>query len=151
MSQISVGPQIPNDPSSPMEVAPPIDPLVEKTQREMVQVLKSAGIKLHKVAGWAVKKRRRDILNLLITSVHNVDLDKPGSSGYTPLGLAVLAGDKQTVKILVDAGASVDYHDEFGNTPLKYASLTHHRAIGRILRRSIYPGEKEDDEPESDK
>ena len=112
----------------------------------MVQLFKSAGLKMHKVASWAVKKRRRDILKLLILSAPNIDLDKPAASGYTPLGMAVLSGDKESVKILTEAGAGIDCQDDFGNTPLKYAGLTHHRAIGRILRRSIFPTPSEEGE-----
>ena len=90
---------------------------------------------MDKVASWAVKRRRRDILKLLIKS--DVDLDKTDNRGYTPLGLAVLYGDKQTVNILTQAGASVDLQDEFGNTPLKFAHLTHRRSIAQLLRRQV--------------
>ena len=109
--------------------------IVQKTKEDLIKVFKTAGVKMDKVASWAVKRRRRDILKLLIKS--DVDLDKTDKRGYTPLGLAVLYGDKQTVNILTQAGASVDLQDEFGNTPLKYAHLTHRRSIAQLLRRQV--------------
>ena len=125
--------------------------IVQKTREDLIKVFRTAGVKMDKVASWAVKRRRRDILKLLIKS--NVDLDKSDNRGYTPLGLAVLAGDKKTVHILTEAGASVDLQDDFGNTPMKYAALTHHRSIAQLLRRHVVKlNSKDDDEissPES--
>ena len=118
-------------PSPIVELMEPSE-LVKKTQRDMLKVFKSSGIKLHMVASWAVKKRKHDILKLLIEQ--NVDIEHPNNSGFTPLGLAVLAGDKKTVEMLCESGASVDLMDGNGITPLKYANLTHHRAIGQVLR-----------------
>ena len=41
------------------------------------------------------------------------------------------------MNILTQAGASVDLQDEFGNTPLKYAHLSHRRSIAQLLRRQV--------------
>ena len=123
--------------------------LVEQTREEMVKVFRRAGVKLHKVANWATKRRRRDILGLMIKS--DVDLDKPDRSGWTPLGRAVMAGDRETVEMLVGAGASVTAPDGMGNTPLKYALMCRHRAIGKILRshRAKNPNLQSDDDSHS--
>ena len=121
--------------------------VVQKTKEDLVKVFRTAGVKLDKVASWAVKRKRRDILKLLAKS--SVDLDKTDSRGFTPLGLAVLQGDNQTCHILAEAGASVDLPDGFGNTPLRYASLTHRRSIGQLLRRHVNKSYSKEDSPES--
>ena len=77
-----------------------------KARKEMLKELKKSGVKLSKAANWAVHHRKRPFLKELLEM--NVDVDKVNSKGHTPLGTAVMAGDRLTVEILIENGASVD-------------------------------------------
>jgi hypothetical protein len=51
----------------------------------------------------------------------------------SPLGIAAAKGNREAVRILVEAGAPVDGMDENGQTPLMYAATNGQEAIARHL------------------
>lgn len=50
-----------------------------------------------------------------------VDVDAPASMGMTPLALAVMSKNAETVKVLLDAGAKPDAMTGLTQTPLLIA------------------------------
>ena len=58
----------------------------------------------------------------------------------TPLHLAANNGDLKLVQLLLDYGLDVDSLDEYGNTPLIYASRSGHRRAPSIARLLIERG-----------
>jgi hypothetical protein len=61
-----------------LETRPTEMEIVERTQKEFVKILQKSRIKLNKVASWAVKQKRRDVLKVLLEQ--NVDIDSINSS-----------------------------------------------------------------------
>ena len=49
------------------------------------------------------------------------DLDAPNEDGWTPLYIAVVSNDPESVSALIEAGADVNRKDRTGNTPLHHA------------------------------
>ena len=65
-----------------------------------------------------------------------VDLTEPnqrGIFGRAPIDVAITWGDISAVKLLLEAGAAVDVHQEFGMTPLHDAASFGHQEIVRLL------------------
>lgn len=61
--------------------------------------------------------------------------------GETALMMAVQMGTEETIDLLLDAGANVNVHDQFGNTPLTRAMERGHSAsvIQKLLRAGANP------------
>ena len=105
------------------------------TVEEFMTILKQSRTKLEKVVLWAVAHKRQDVLSLVISSGAN--LEKYDTRGYTPLGRAVIAGEKKAVQMLLAAGADPEGEDGFGVKPLTYAKRGHRVIIGRLIREFI--------------
>ncbi|MFZ2490573.1 MAG: ankyrin repeat domain-containing protein [Thermoanaerobaculia bacterium] len=61
-------------------------------------------------------------------------LEARGSMGLTPIGAAILAGQREAVQLLVDAGADLNVHDDGeGFTPLGLAALRGDEAVAALL------------------
>ena len=65
-----------------------------------------------------------------------VDVNVANQVGISPLAVAVLNGNKETVPTLVSAGARVDHPDFVGNTPLFHAVKGGQREITRLLTQA---------------
>ena len=59
--------------------------------------------------------------------------DTQDNEGRTPLHLAALKGDSETVKVLISAGADIHALNEEGATPLHLAAESGHSEVVRIL------------------
>ncbi len=71
--------------------------------------------------------------NLLQQIAAGTNLEKKDSDGRTALTHAVLRGDLETVRVLVEAGANVKARDRFHKTPLLYAVEAGRRDIVDFL------------------
>jgi ankyrin repeat protein len=60
-------------------------------------------------------------------------INKPDSSGYTPLMRAAWSGKTETVRVLIDNGADINARDKDGHTPLLWAVNHGHLDIVKIL------------------
>lgn len=54
-------------------------------------------------------------------------------AGNTPLMYACAGGHVQTVRVLLDAGANVEDHNENGHTPLMEAASAGHVEVAKVL------------------
>ena len=70
-----------------------------------------------------------------ILDMKNIDIDAVNEYGWTELHHAVAAGDYNSVKNLLRAGANVYAKDKHGRSPLHYAVKYQHQSINDILRR----------------
>lgn len=71
---------------------------------------------------YAVERDFVNIIELLLS--RNVNVNKPGFGGRTPLHLACMKGCRNAVaKLLEHPKIELDVKDEAGNTPLHYAAL----------------------------
>lgn len=78
----------------------------------------------------AIAFHQNHILNLLLTSFHELFLDRinePSGIGQTPLMTAALCGNDEAIGILSSRGAKLDLMDGKGNTALHYAVLALHK------------------------
>lgn len=58
--------------------------------------------------------------------------------GNTPLMYACAGGHVQTVRVLLDAGANVEDHNENGHTPLMEAASAGHVEIAKVMTAHIF-------------
>lgn len=56
--------------------------------------------------------------------------------GITPLGAAVLNGDKEMVRLLIENGADVNCKDDGGCSPLTIAEQMNYPGIARLLLKN---------------
>jgi uncharacterized protein len=75
----------------------------------------------------------RDVYDFLLR--HGADLNAPDATGNTPLIIAVLTGNRLTVKRLVDRGADINRPGADGLTPLALARRRGDGDIVRLLRQ----------------
>ncbi|KAJ9110465.1 hypothetical protein QFC19_001591 [Naganishia cerealis] len=83
---------------------------------------------------WAAMTDNLAVLQTILS--HHPEIDAHDDGGWTPLMIAVSAGQAQAAHELVDAGADVNATNEKGQTPLQvlfYAASKNHLAIGRYL------------------
>lgn len=57
--------------------------------------------------------------------------------GNTPLMYACAGGHVQTVRVLLDAGANVEDHNENGHTPLMEAASAGHVEIAKVMTSNL--------------
>ena len=83
---------------------------------------------------FAVLKDSQQIVHLTVEKSNVLEIDSTGQYGDTSLIASSLLGDFNSVKLLVDHGASVNKGDEHDNTPLHKVALgTHFTTLtGRI-------------------
>ena len=86
-------------------------------------------MKGHIVLTLAAKHRNSPNLRLLL-DVGGVDVNGKGARGRTALTEAILVGDVEVVKLLLESGARVDIEDDDGYTPLAQALQ---RVVSRLL------------------
>src|SRR5512144_732586 len=63
----------------------------------------------------------------------NIGVNSRGAEGQTPLRWMATLGDAAGIRLLLDAGASIDAADNDGNTPLHEAVLCRQTAAAREL------------------
>ena len=86
--------------------------------------------KLH----WAAMTGRRDDVRLLLASgMVNVNCKDSVLYCRTPLHLAVMSGDKEVAKLLIDSSAGVNLADEYGQTPLHWAADKGNSEVAKLL------------------
>lgn len=67
----------------------------------------------------------------------NVDINQPDTLGVTPLHLACLTGDEDTVKTLLDLGADINtVGGKYKSTPLMTAARHRYSTIVKLLLAS---------------
>lgn len=78
----------------------------------------------------------RETAVLLLERGARVDQDNTSDSlpWHTPLYLAVLKGNYELVKLLLDYGADVNRPNRNGHSPLFAACVSHHYQIMRLLK-----------------
>ena len=67
------------------------------------------------------------------TNVEKVGVDSHGDDGQTPLHWMATLGDAVAIRLLVEAGASINAVDNKGNTPLHEAVTWRHTLAARML------------------
>lgn len=80
----------------------------------------------------AIAKDIPDIVEALIQA--QADLNRTCALGYTPLMTAASKGNLMLCKRLVKAGATIDSHDDYGDTALTIAESLDHQDIVNFLQ-----------------
>lgn len=78
---------------------------------------------------------KEEIRNLLKKKVGSIDVVDP-VHGWTGLHWAAAAGHAEIVKMLIDAGATVNARDLHKSTPLHWAAALGHQSVLSVLSRS---------------
>ena len=114
------------------------------SQRDLglVRILLDAGAKVDAVDpnGWqplhvAITKRHPDIVRLLIARDAHVDALTADQYQQSALHLAVMDGDVEMSRLLLDEGACIEDRDVDGKTPLLTASGGHVEVVRLLLDR----------------
>eukprot|EP00516_Mucochytrium_quahogii_P008187 CAMPEP_0203753374 /NCGR_PEP_ID=MMETSP0098-20131031/7160_1 /ASSEMBLY_ACC=CAM_ASM_000208 /TAXON_ID=96639 /ORGANISM=" , Strain NY0313808BC1" /LENGTH=1004 /DNA_ID=CAMNT_0050643947 /DNA_START=290 /DNA_END=3301 /DNA_ORIENTATION=+ len=74
-----------------------------------------------------------DLLKVILSQKNKININEPTPRGCTCLHLASTMGSPENVKLLLKHGADADAIDEFGQTPLAWASIDGNEEIVRIL------------------
>jgi ankyrin repeat protein len=85
---------------------------------------------------WKAKPADADyasVMEILIANKAPVNAKTGVPLGYTPLMGAAMVGDKETVELILDAGAKVNDADEHGQTALSYAEHRHYEDVVATL------------------
>lgn len=93
----------------------------------------------------AAKKTNTTCLSLLLPAASPTDIDAATCLGNTPLHFAATAGRVDAARLLLKRGASIDFLNQDGWTPLAYATDEGHLEMMTYLvkhRARIMPGEK---------
>eukprot|EP01108_Squamamoeba_japonica_P010142 TRINITY_DN9786_c0_g1_i1.p1 TRINITY_DN9786_c0_g1~~TRINITY_DN9786_c0_g1_i1.p1 ORF type:complete len:216 (+),score=31.71 TRINITY_DN9786_c0_g1_i1:152-799(+) len=81
----------------------------------------------------ATKARHVAVVNALLASGTDVQVDQAKSDGWTALFLAAVHGHEPVAALLLDHGAAVDGIDESGGTPLCVAAAEGHTTVVALL------------------
>ncbi|KAL2555794.1 Ankyrin repeat domain-containing protein 50 [Forsythia ovata] len=108
---------------------------------DMVGLLLEAGLKVNENAGskgWselhvAVAFDQTDEIQRLVTEKERGSLDCRDKEGRTPLHLAASKGQLESAKVLVSAGAQVDFQSKDGRTALHRAAANGDRRMVEML------------------
>ena len=115
-------------------------------REDVVALLIQAGAGVNRRTEWglsaldiAARKRHKSILGRLLIGGAGPGLFNE-EAGITPLHLAALYGDLDTLRLLVDAGGDLRQGDSQGVTPLEYACRAFAQGVNReaLLRVMIY-------------
>ncbi|KAG0643227.1 ankyrin repeat-containing domain protein [Tuber brumale] len=76
--------------------------------------------------GWtplssAIKTKDFELVRMLVTQGRNIDLGAEGSGKASPLHIAVMYGQYDTVELLLDHGANPNLEDHRGDSPFVLA------------------------------
>ncbi|MDB6056527.1 MAG: serine/threonine-protein phosphatase 6 regulatory ankyrin repeat subunit A-like isoform [Verrucomicrobiales bacterium] len=85
---------------------------------------------------WNAKPADSDytaVMEILVANKARINAKTGVPFGYTPIMGAAMAGDKETVELLLDAGAKVNDADEHGQTALSYAEHKHYEDVVAVL------------------
>ena len=95
---------------------------------EMVRMLLEAGALPGDISGWgetaifgAIKQGRTEIVAMLLEADPALT-EMPNRTGMTPLAMAVRLGETESARMLIEAGADLEYYDRWGWTPLHHAA-----------------------------
>lgn len=83
----------------------------------------------------AVASGKPEVLQYLLKSTGNSNVNCPANSGITPLHLAVSNGHGRCVQELLAHGADISCADDYGNTPKQAAELRSKHDIVKILQK----------------
>lgn len=76
---------------------------------------------------------RTSMAQVLLTNTQ-MDIDSVGETGNTPLMFAALWGQREAVRLLLEAGADVAVANKHGDTALALAMKAGHREVAVLLR-----------------
>ena len=134
---------------------------LQENNQKLIQLLESKNIDMNLALMWAWKTRKVNIMNFLIEKkadpkttlgwkpvhfaayrgdfrqVENMvqdenQLDLQDKAGRTPLGIAILSGNTDIAKFLIEHGAKTD-NDKYEENPLFFAVLAGDHEITKIL------------------
>lgn len=80
----------------------------------------------------AVRESRLETVRLLVDNTRT-DVNRRGENGVTALHLAVVEGDRDTVKLLLAGGADPRIEDNSGRTALDFARQNNNISLLRIM------------------
>jgi ankyrin repeat protein len=80
------------------------------------------------------KKDDKIIAELLLNAGAKASINQRNKWGQTPLHVAAPSGNKEIVKLLLDAGADVNAVDNNGKTPLRLAAEGGRKDVAELLR-----------------
>merc|ERR1712126_804641 len=83
----------------------------------------------------AAQQGNLDRVRRLVNDAHAPDVNELGPNDRTPLIFAASFGDPAIVQELVQAGALLDFQDNFGWSPLHWAADTGHTSVVSPARR----------------
>lgn len=100
--------------------------------------------------GWtplisAIKTRDFELVRMLVTQGRNIDLDKKTLDSTSPLHVAVMFAQYDTVELLLDHGANPNVEDHRGDSPfVRAVNGGHERIVKLFLSRGCVDLEKLD-------
>jgi ankyrin repeat protein len=100
-----------------------VDPDVKNADRALITPL------------WAAAWYGRTAIMELLTQRKDVNVNVLSDAGRSPIYEPAAGGDEAIAKLLIAAGAKVDFVDEDGNTPASVARNNGHGRIADMLER----------------